>query len=131
MDLWKIWNDYRINRLVTFFWFLIITFLTLSPDIKTPCIVSWQDKIEHIVAFAVFALFICRSFNPNTKYRPMERILIAMVIVTIYGAIDETMQGFVPSRDASIWDLSADIFGAFLGGIFFLYIPFLNNINKE
>ncbi len=131
MDLREKWNDYRINRLIACAWFVIITILTLSPHVHTPTIVTWQDKLEHMVAFGILSLFICRSFNPATRYSPMDRVLTAMVIVTLYGALDEIMQGFVPSRDASIGDLAADLSGAFLGGISFLYIPFLNNIRKE
>ena len=129
MDLWKIWNDYRTNRIIAGFWLGVITFLTLSPHVHTPVIiVSWQDKIEHVGAFIILAIFICRSFDPDTRFGLIERVLTAILIVTIYGALDEMIQGFVPNRDASLWDLMADVLGAFLGGIFFLYIPFLNNV---
>lgn len=128
MNLITMWNDYRINRAISCFWLVVITFATLSPHIQTPSIITYQDKIEHIGAFAVLALFICRSFNPDTSYSSMDRVLIAMLIVTIYGAIDETIQGIVPARDPSILDLMADIGGAFLGGISFLFIPFFNNM---
>ena len=127
MSLVRRLNDYRINRLISCVWFVIITILTLSPNVHTPSVVIWQDKLEHIAAFGVLALFICRSFNPNTKYSPVDRVLTAMLIVTLYGAADETIQGFISNRDASIWDLAADILGAFLGGLSFLFIPFLNN----
>ena len=128
MDFRKKLDDYRTNRLICCIWFIVITILTLSPHVPIPDLAAGQDKLEHIVAFGILALFICRSFKPDTKYSPVDKVLVAALIVTIYGALDETIQGFVPHRDASIWDLTADIFGAFLGGISFLFIPFFNNI---
>ena len=128
MDIKKRLDDYRINRLISCLWFIMITILTLSPHVPIPDVTAGQDKLEHIAAFGILALFICRSFNPDAKYSPTDRVLTAILIITLYGALDETIQGFVPNRDASIWDLAADIFGAFLGGLSFLFIPFFNNM---
>ena len=128
MNLRKKWDDYRINRVISCLWFIIITFLTLSPGVQTPSIVIFQDKLEHMAAFAILAILLCRSFNPDKKYGPIDRVLISIFIVTLYGAVDESIQGFMPDREASVFDLTADIFGALLGGVSFLFIPFLNNM---
>ena len=107
---------------------MLITFLTLSPDVSTPSLFLWQDKLEHIIAFGILSIFICRSFNPKTSYTVGNRILITALIITIYGIIDETIQAIIPGRNASIFDLLADILGALFGGVSFLFIPFLNNM---
>lgn len=127
MNLLRIWNDYRTNRLIAIFWFVTITFLTLSPNISTPSLFSWQDKLGHMIMFSVLGLFICRSFNPQSKYTPINRVFITAFIITIYGILDETTQAIIPGRNASILDLLADILGAFLGGVSFLFVPFLKN----
>jgi len=122
----RICNDYRINRFITFLLFGIISYLSLSPNVYTPIIVKWQDKLEHIIAFVTLALFTCRSFSPTTSID--AKVTLAILIIVLYGSLNEILQSFVPNRDPSLLDLIADIFGAFLGGMLFRSVPFLRDI---
>lgn len=124
----RICNDYRINRFVTFLLFGIITYLSLSPDLHTPVIVRWQDKLEHMIAFGILALFICRSFSPKTGFSISNRVVLSILIIASYGSLNEVLQSLIPNRDPSLLDLVADIFGAFLGGMLFRTVPFLRDI---
>jgi VanZ family protein len=130
MGLKEVWDDYRINRIIAFSLFVIITFFSLSPKVPVPSVVKWQDKLEHIVAFGILAIFLCRSFSPNTEFSIADRIILSTLILASYGSLDEFLQGFIPTRDPSILDLMADILGAFLGGMIFRRVSFLNNVRK-
>ncbi len=130
MGLKEIWDDHRTNRVIVFSLFVIITFLSLSPKVPVPSVLRWQDKLEHIMAFVVLGIFLCRSFNPNTEFSMADRIILSMLILAAYGSLNEFLQGLVPNRDPSLLDLMADIFGAFLGGMLFRRISFFNNIRK-
>ena len=130
MRLKEIWDDHRTNRVIVFSLFVIITFLSLSPEVPIPNVLNWQDKLEHIMAFVILAIFLCRSFNPNTEFSMADRIILSMLILAAYGSLNEFLQGFISTRDPSILDLMADIFGAFWGGMLFRRVSFLNNIRK-
>jgi len=92
-----------------------------------PTLIKWQDKLEHIIAFGTLALFICRSFNPESEFSIADRTILAILIIASYGSFSEVLQSIVPNRDPSLMDLAADLVGAFLGGMLFKRIPFLQN----
>ncbi len=116
----KIFDDYRINRLLAFLWFFILNFSMLSPSLKQPSLFYWQDKAEHIIAFSVLSLFICRSFHPVEEKK--LRIVSSFCISGSYGIISELIQGIIPGRQMSFLDFFADILGVLLGIIIFLHI---------
>ena len=126
----EIIDDYRTNRIIFFLLLIIITFLSLSPKVPVPTVLKWQDKIEHLLTFVVLAIFLCRSFSPDTDFKMSDKIIFSVLILASYGSLDEFLQGLIPTRDPSILDLMADISGAILGGILFKHISFLNNVCK-
>jgi VanZ family protein len=67
------------------------------PDIG----VSHLDKVAHFIAYAVLALAI--SLWPGEKRwkaRPLGTALLIVLLASLYGAVDEVHQSFVPGRDA-------------------------------
>jgi VanZ family protein len=52
-------------------------------------------------------------------YRPFQPWL-AMILVTVYGVLDEFHQHFVPGRSPDIYDVMSDAAGAMLG-VWLLY----------
>ncbi len=75
------------------------------------------DKLLHGGEYAAFSLLIFRAFelSPHRSQRLRSRILLTILIVTLYGISDEFHQSFVPYRDPSVFDLMADIVGGSLG----------------
>ncbi|KCZ71155.1 putative membrane protein [Candidatus Methanoperedens nitroreducens] len=70
------------------------------------------DKVQHIVIYAGFGFLL--YFTLRNSSNPALRdhaFIFAVIIGTVYGAIDEFYQVFVPGRTASIWDLLADSIG--------------------
>lgn len=64
------------------------------------------DKLLHVGEFLVFAWLLIRA-----KTRPVPAWLLAAA----YGAMIEVVQGFLPWRSASWWDLGANLVGATAG----------------
>jgi VanZ family protein len=64
------------------------------------------DKVAHFCTYAVLGFLLTRASGSA----PMGFGLAAL-----YGVVDEIHQGFVPLRDASLWDWVADAFGASFG----------------
>ena len=58
-------------------------------------------------------LILNRSVDDNTS----GRVVIALVLTVLYAISDEFHQGFVPTRTASIADVTLDIFGALCGAL--------------
>ena len=72
------------------------------------------DKVLHVAAFAVLGVLALRALHRGiTRLRPGPT-LGAVALTVGYGVIDEVQQSFVSGRDASGYDLLADLGGAML-----------------
>lgn len=78
----------------------------------------FADKIVHIVCFAFLSFWVSFACNISCY----KKIFIAILIVIIYGIIDEIHQSFIPGRSCSFLDWFADCIGAFLGSVIFVFI---------
>ena len=71
-------------------------------------------KLGHFSEYFVLTILILnRSVDDNTN----GRVVIALVLTVLYAISDEFHQGFVPTRTASIADVTLDIFGALCGAL--------------
>lgn len=77
-------------------------------------------KAGHMVAFGVLAVF-CWLALPNNKYR----YVIAWLLATFYGAVDEWHQSYIPNRDGIFTDVLYNSAGAFLAMIFVMIVVIL------
>ena len=94
----------------------VIWFLSSQSTLPQPKgVLSW-DKLQHAMAFAVFAgaagLWASVDF---WKRRPALALLIITFVGSAYGAVDEFHQYFVPGRNCNVWDWLADTLGAVIG----------------
>jgi VanZ family protein len=83
------------------------------------CIVVLVRKAAHLTEYAVLALLVLRpmarpSVNSAWTWRWSDAIR-TLLVVMLYAASDEFHQSFVPSRQASIWDVLIDTTGGFFG----------------
>lgn len=80
------------------------------------------DKVLHFTAYFVLgicALWMFIGLYPGWSER--KTALFALLIASFYGLSDEIHQSFVPGRDASLGDWTADIIGV-VASILFLRI---------
>ena len=105
---------------------IIIAITILSSQSTLPQMpgVFGFDKFLHFVAYAALAVAVGLWFTreswqkqPNSYY-PVRNFFICVAIASIYGAIDEFHQYFVPGRSCDIWDWVADTLGGVAGAAF-------------
>jgi VanZ family protein len=81
------------------------------------------DKLVHIVCFAALAFAWTLWFSTdNWRKHPLRNLIVCILIVSVYGIVDEFHQSFVPSREASATDWLADTLGAVAGSMLGRYV---------
>lgn len=70
---------------------------------------SW-DKLNHVLAFMVLSVLFSLGFSNLS-----EKVKIIMLL--IYALHIELIQYFIPGRESSLLDITADIIGIILGFI--------------
>jgi VanZ family protein len=102
----------------------LIIFVSTIPSAKPPGFdVPNIDKFYHSLEYCVLALLIFRAF-PEV-YASNKRVVFYVILFCFglaYGAIDETVQYFVPNRDSSVFDWMADATGYILGGALSVFL---------
>ena len=85
------------------------------------------DKLIHIVEYFIFGVLLYFSIVVITKHS----IILSLTLGMFYSFIDELYQSTVYSRDASGFDVIADIIGLILSAFFVkLYFNSIEN-DKE
>jgi VanZ family protein len=103
----------QLNFLGLFLYCLLIYWLSDQPALPMPMVFSFQDKIQHLIAYFIMAMLAWRSFQSMVGSTRMLA-LASVVFCSLYGVSDEWHQSFVPGRDVSALDWIADTLGAIL-----------------
>ncbi len=86
------------------------------PEVSVP----FLDKFLHICEYAVFGILAARAFKNSPRKTFFENFKIFAIIVSIvYGISDEFHQSFVPLRQFSVLDMTADGIGSIIGVILY------------
>ena len=95
---------------------LVIYIQSDLPSIEHIPSFEFSDKVMHFFAYAGLGVLFYRAYQ-TLRIKDNLRLLILASIVSasLYGISDEIHQYFVPSRDASILDVIANILGAICG----------------
>lgn len=92
---------------------LLIVYLSSQshPDQHLPSFLfGFSDKILHAFEFGILGILLYRAFKQTTP--TAGSMSLALICVIAFGISDEIHQWFVPQRQADLWDLVADTFGA-------------------
>jgi len=105
------------SRLAALWPFLIagsIFLVSNSSQIATPDLHldKFEDKVQHFLVFGLFATAIIRI--PGIHKMGWKGALLAIFLVSLYGALDEYHQSFTPHRYVEFDDWIADTSGAIL-----------------
>lgn len=73
------------------------------------------DKVAHLLIFSTLGFCAAMGVFSLRKNMQWPSWILSILISAVYGALDEFHQHFVPNREVSIWDWSADITGAIIG----------------
>jgi len=81
---------------------------------------DFYDKLQHFIAYFVFG--ICLQWAMIDMFQNLSKRLINYIfilIVIIFSIGDEFHQSFIPGRSADLFDVLADIAGAFVSFLFY------------
>lgn len=108
---------------------MILFVLTSLPSTKLPD-PKINDKIEHYLAFAILAVLLSMAFHFQEKIKLLYKwpFLSTVLLIAVYGLLDEVHQLYVPGRYCDIYDWVADVLGGLMGvGIVLLIKKFSND----
>ena len=81
---------------------------------RPPLIWRAQDKVVHLVEYAVLSALLFRAWRGGRGVA--AAFLLAAAAAAALGCLDELYQSVIPSRTADPFDALADAVGAFIGG---------------
>lgn len=118
-------------------WGILITVLSCLPaDNKGPEWLNFQhtDKILHFLFYGIFtALIILALPKKPVKNISLNKIILAVLLILVYGSLIETVQHyFITSRTGDPVDVIFNISGGiFAAAIVFLLTRFMARKNRH
>ena len=93
---------------------LIITYYSLQ--IPSKLTVPTNDKVGHFLAYSTL------SFQVFLLCNTLKQRIIGILLIISYGILMEFIQGFVPGREPSFYDMIANSSGTFFSlGVVYLF----------
>ncbi len=102
----------RLSLLLALLWMGTLFYLSHQPTLETPQLFSGQDKLFHMLAYAVLGFLLLGARKPLVNGFSSAQVNASILIASLYGISDEVHQYFVPGRNADPWDWVADTLGA-------------------
>ncbi|MBT8378568.1 MAG: VanZ family protein [Ignavibacteria bacterium] len=102
----------------------IILFIATTLPVQSVPTFAVSDKLHHLAAYFVLSvlLHLTLLFQRKSEYLFNNAPSMAIIIASVYGALDEMHQMFVPGRFAEVLDWLADLGGAVLGVVFVSFL---------
>ncbi len=93
-----------------------------SPDHLILPAFAGVDKLAHCAIYGLLALTVLFALSgPGRELSPLRMVVVTVLVCGIYGMLDEFHQSFIPGRCVSAADLLADVCGAVLVGLAWLW----------
>ncbi len=108
-------NLYKnILRISVFVWFSLIWIVSSIPGDMMPQTDSLHfDKLAHAAIYLIFSILMYMNYN-NGMFKKLTPHHLLLIMVFL-ASMDEAHQVFIKFRAVSAFDLSANLFGVFLG----------------
>ena len=91
---------------------LVLWFFPTLSEAQLAAIHFLLRKLGHFAEYAVLALLARRALITSARVQLRQHWFeLGLLLVVIYGLLDEFHQSFVPSRTASVYDSAVDIAG--------------------
>jgi VanZ family protein len=116
-------------------WIIIITYLSSTTPSVKPSLAIFKiphfDKFVHFSMYFIFSLFLSLLYFRKKQNINNKLTFQIVCIASIYGIIMEIFQHiFWEGRSGDVADVAANILGAYLGVLFFLFISKFSIIKK-
>jgi VanZ family protein len=94
-------------------WSVVVILLTLSPmPVGTISAPANSDKLAHIVLLGIFSFLVFMNLVP--RFKEWKAFLLSVILSSIFAALIEIIQIFVPGRTSDFFDFLAGTSGAFI-----------------
>ena len=93
---------------LAFAWAGLIFYLSSQPGIDAPMLFPGQDKLFHLIVFAILGFFLMGAMKITGNGYRRSQVWMVVLIVVLYGISDEFHQYFVPGRSTESLDALAD-----------------------
>jgi len=103
---------FRLCPLITYCCLIFYLSSIEARNLRPYFFFSGEDKILHLIEYAILGFLLMRCMGP-WRENPCTRGY-CIFFGLIYGISDEFHQAFVPGREASAWDVLADMAGLML-----------------
>lgn len=97
----------KIIKVITIFILIVITYYSLKPP--TTHNLPTNDKLGHFLAYSTL------SFHLLLLYSTKKNRILAILFAVSYGLLMELIQGFIPGRQSSFYDILANTSGVAIG----------------
>ena len=101
-------------------WSLVILSLTSIPNLQVSAPKN-SDKVVHFLVYAILGVLVARARDVMPRH--YARLAAVIVGVSLFGAMDEWHQGFIPGRFPDVRDWMADTVGGIAGATAFTIRP--------
>lgn len=82
----------------------------------------WADKLAHLTVYAALCATVIYAFPKHYRRSAKGMVIcVSIVFCLVYGLSDEFHQSFIPGRYPSIADVAADVIGASLACMLWLW----------
>ena len=124
-------NTFKNHKIINFLTISFVSLMIIGSSLEGTSIpksyIFTLDKLIHIVEYFILGVLLYFSIVGITKYS----IILSLILGIFYSFIDELFQSTVYARDASGFDVIADIIGLILSAFFVkLYFNSIEN-DKE
>jgi VanZ family protein len=116
-----------------FFGYSVIIFAVSSlPSDKVAFTWSIWDKLLHTIEYAPLGVCAAYAVRQSIGLSKVSLWIVAAGICFSYGLSDEFHQSFVPGREVSLGDATADLVGGALGaGLYLIYTSYFMKRNTH
>lgn len=92
---------------------MLIFYLSSCSPLQTPGPnFAHKDKVGHFVLYCIFGLLTAHGLRRGYGMPLSKTIVLAVLLSSAYGALDELSQLRVPYRTSDVMDWMADTLGA-------------------
>ncbi len=106
----------KVFRVLSVVYALVVFTVSSWPAIKLPDLgVDWTDKIAHFSQYAVLACLVAGGWARPGGWSNWKDQWRHVLFLIVFAAIDESHQIWIPRREASFMDWTADSLGILVG----------------
>jgi VanZ family protein len=133
----RLYNIFLKNKVRLIYFPLALYWITLfiATSIPSEALpkIAVGDKLEHFFAYMILSILVSLTFHFQKKIKLLNTypLLSALFVVSLYGALDEWHQTFIPGRYAELLDMVSNFFGALFGIIVTYFLVIRHSKGKK